>query len=193
MHAAYTSYDVLPLPCRELPAGLSRGGPVVVAGCAGNSCNPAATGGTSLSTSQTTQHTEIKQAPQQSGGDPINGLIKDIGKYFGGRKLMGRASQGSAAAQPIQSVPVQGGTGRRLRTLQCVEANQALCQAWGPSQCGMPGVNDRCPCMCAGLSTGAPSEEPQVPSSITVIKQETTAVGCKDGSCNPNAQGSNGS
>jgi hypothetical protein len=122
----------------KLPAGQ-----IVIAGCAGNSCNPTATGGTSVSGSQTTQTTEVKPAPQESGGNPITDILGGIGDLFGGRKLMGAQEEGAVTAATTS-----------LRNLQCVEANAAECRAWGPSQCGMPGVNDKCPCMCGGQAPG---------------------------------------
>jgi hypothetical protein len=94
----------------------------------------------------------------------------------------------SVPEEEKREAPAAGG----LRRLQCIEPNLAQCRAWGPSQCGMPGVNDRCPCMCSGLSVGAPSQAGGSQGApIILISQETTAIGCKEGSCNPNAQRGN--
>jgi hypothetical protein len=82
---------------------------VIIAGCAGNSCNPTASGGTSGSGSQTTQTTEVKPAPQESGGNPIADILGGIGDLLGGRRLLGvqQEEKGSVAA-----------TGSSLRNLQ---------------------------------------------------------------------------
>jgi hypothetical protein len=170
---------VTPL-CRQLPDKLPAG-QIVIAGCADNSCNPTATGGTSVSGSQTTQTNEVKPAPQETGGNPITdilGGLGSIGDLFGGRKLMGvqQEEEGGLAIAAAS-----------LRNLQCVEANLAQCRAWGPSQCGMPGVNDKCPCMCGGQAPGGGSQGPPV----IIFDQNIEATGCKGSSCNPKAGGGN--
>ena len=167
--------------CRQVPAKLPAG-QIVIAGCANNSCNPTATGGTSVSGSQTTQTTEVKLAPQESGSNPITDILGGIGdlstggkpSLFIGRKLMGVQQEGGVAA-----------AASRLRNLQCVEVNLAQCRAWGPSQCGLPGVNDKCPCMCGGQAPGGGSQGPP----IIIIDQNIEATGCKGSSCNPKAGG----
>lgn len=96
----------------------------------------------------------------------------------------GEAPAADSAPSP-SGVPYSAGP-EGQRRLQCIEPNLAQCRAWGPSQCGMPGVNDKCPCMCGGLSTDAPQGPP-----VIIVSQKTEAVGCQGNSCNPNAGGGN--
>lgn len=143
--------------CRERIRVMGSPEGPLASNCVNNKCNPVAIGGDAFSATHTSQHTTITTQPRSTAGSSRgpHQQAPDAATTTVTRTTTTSSSSaaagGSVTAGPDDPMIVaQPGPG--LRRLQCIETNLDECKARGPSQCVFPGVIERCPCMCGGLS-----------------------------------------